>query len=63
MIIEVQLKNASVEVHECAHFEVKDNGVLYIYDYYERHEFGATYTVDTAYSRDFWQCVTKGKKV
>jgi len=58
MIIDVQLRNSGSHRHRCAHFDVKDNGVLEVYSAWEPHEFGVRCTLDTAYSRDFWQCVT-----
>jgi len=55
--IKVQLKSAGTEEHTCEHYEVKDNGALYIYRRWQRHEYGALFTIDTIYASGFWQCV------
>jgi hypothetical protein len=60
MRVVVQLRSAGTHEHEdAAHFEVRDNGVLYVYSWWKPHAYGTDYTLDTAYARDFWQCVVR----
>jgi hypothetical protein len=63
MKLRVELKTPGIKEHECEHWEVKDNGVLYIYSEWTVHEYGTLYTLDTAYARNFWRSARRADNV
>jgi hypothetical protein len=58
MIIQVLVDKGCHE-HTCAHFEARDNGILYIYRTWEVHEMGTYYELATAYAPGIWHQVIR----